>query len=405
MANFPSVLAARFVSDASSAVFIKLPFAMTTIDRYVLLIFLRVLAICFVSLAGLFVVIDAFGNLDEFFAYGEKQSGGVLAVLFDYYSAHVLGFFDRTIGLLAMVAAIFTVTLLQRSQELTALSAAGISPARAMTPVFIAAAAVALLGAANREFNLPRLRDKLGRNAQDWLGEGSRRCTPKYDMRSDILIAGSSTVAKEKKIVTPQFRLPPELSSWGWTIQAKEAYYQTETADHPAGYLMKGVEQPLMLTSLSSQSVAGDPTLFSPSDTKWLAADECFVASVVSFEQLASGTAWRQYLSSTELITGLRNRTIQPGADIRVTLHARLIQPFLDMTLIFLGLPLVLSKGNRNIFLASAICLLLVGSFFIVVLSCHSLGSNYLLNPILAAWLPLMIFGPLAYATARPMWD
>jgi len=39
------------------------------------------------------------------------------------------------------------------------------------------------------------------------------------------------------------------------------------------------------------------------------------------------------------------------------------------------------------------------------VLVCHAIGSNYLLDATLAAWLPLLIFGPVAYASARPLWD
>jgi hypothetical protein len=46
-----------------------------------------------------------------------------------------------------------------------------------------------------------------------------------------------------------------------------------------------------------------------------------------------------------------------------------------------------------------AICLL------IVVLVCRALGVNYLLDATLAAWLPLLVFGPLAYVLSRPIWD
>jgi lipopolysaccharide export LptBFGC system permease protein LptF len=35
----------------------------------------------------------------------------------------------------------------------------------------------------------------------------------------------------------------------------------------------------------------------------------------------------------------------------------------------------------------------------------QSLGTNYLLNPALAAWMPLLVFGPLAYVFSRPLWD
>jgi len=47
----------------------------------------------------------------------------------------------------------------------------------------------------------------------------------------------------------------------------------------------------------------------------------------------------------------------------------------------------------------------LVGAVLGVVLICHALGKNYLLSASLAAWLPLLVFGPLAYAAARPLWD
>jgi lipopolysaccharide export system permease protein len=39
------------------------------------------------------------------------------------------------------------------------------------------------------------------------------------------------------------------------------------------------------------------------------------------------------------------------------------------------------------------------------VLVCHALGVNYLLKATLAAWLPLLMFGPIAYTLARPLWD
>jgi lipopolysaccharide export system permease protein len=75
------------------------------------------------------------------------------------------------------------------------------------------------------------------------------------------------------------------------------------------------------------------------------------------------------------------------------------------VSLVLLGIPLVLSRSGRNIFLAAGIGGALVGTMMIVVLVCHAVGSNYLLDATLAAWLPLLIFGPLAYASARPLWD
>jgi lipopolysaccharide export system permease protein len=378
---------------------------MTIIDRYLVALFVRVVVFAFISLAGLYVVIDGFNNLDEFISHGKKSDDHIVWIVASYYGPRVLQFFDKTAGIIAMIAVIFAIAMLQRSNELLALMSAGISPARVIMPLLVAAGVVSGLGVANREFGLPSVRNGLSKNAQDWLGEASRKCTPRYDIRSDILVSGKSTRAKDREIELPQFRLPPELAAWGRQISAASAFQRPANAEHPAGYLLKGVKQPVNLARLRSQQLDGEPVLYSPADSPWLKPDECFVVSVVSFEQLTVGGAWRQYLSTYELITGLWNQSIEPGADVRVTLHARLIQPFLDISLVLLGLPLVLTRTSRNIFLAAGMCVVLVAVVYLVVLTCHGLGSNYLLDPRLATAIPLAVFGPIAYTLARPLWD
>jgi lipopolysaccharide export system permease protein len=383
------------------------------IDRYLILLFLKVLLVCFFSLAGLSFVIDFSTNADEFIGYIKREGFGVLP---DYYLPRSLLFFDRTAGLLALVSAIFAITVLQRSNEFTALMAAGVSRARVVFPLMAAACIVALLGAANREFGLPRVRDKLARNAQDWMGERSKKCTPRYDPRTDVLISGKATFANERRIQQPIFRLPPELSAaWGRQIAAENAYQQRATASRPAGYLLRGVKQPTNLPKLKSEGLTvqaseqaparHEPVLISPADADWLKPDECFVVSTVGFEQLTMGGSWRQFLTSYELFTGIRGQKIEPGADVRLMLHMRLIQPLLDVSLVLLGVPLVLTRGSRNIFLAGGIGAAMATCLLVVVLICRALGVNYLLDATIAAWLPLLIFGPMAYVLARPIWD
>lgn len=378
---------------------------MTTIDRYLVAFFIRVVVVAFVSLVGLYIVIDFFVNSGEFLSYGQKTEGGVIAVLARYYGPRTLQFFDKTAGIIAMLAVMYSLAVLRSSNELTALMSAGVAPSRVLLPLLVSAGVVSGLGVVNREFGLPLVRGSLARNAQDWLGESSRKCTPRYDIRTDILISGKSTRAKNREIELPQFRLPLELHAWGRQIAAASAVHQPATAEHPAGYRLMGVKQPANLAELSSHSLHGERVLYSPADTPWLKPGECFVASVVTFEQLTVGGAWKKYMSSWELIAGLQNQAIEPGADVKVTLHSRLVQPLLDISLVLLGLPLVLTRANRNIFVAAGMCVVLMAVLYLVVLTCHGLGSNYLLNPLLATWIPLVVFGPLAYTIARPLWD
>ena len=376
---------------------------MRIIDRYLLRQFLQVLAICFCSLTGLYVVFDAFGNLDEFLRYGEKQ-GGVFALLAEYYAYRSIFFFDRTSGILALVAAMFTVTWIQRHNELTALAAAGLSTGRVMRPVLVAAMAVALFAALNREVVIPKLSGPLSRDAKDLLGDTGRDLQPRYDQKTDIFFRGRQTFANEQKIVEPNFLLPPGLDTYGKQLAAAEGFYRPAAANHPSGYLLRGVTEPEGLAAQPSLQFNKETIVFTPKDAAaWLKPDECFVASEVNFEQLTGGNRFRQFSSTRQLILGLSNPSLDFGADVRVTIHSRIVQPVLDITLLLLGLPLVLARENRNIFLAIGLCLGLVTMFMMVIIACQYLGGIYLLSPALAAWLPLMIFLPAAVGMSDPL--
>ena len=377
---------------------------MGTIDRYLLRSFLKVLLICFVSLTGLFIVIDAMGNVDEFIGYGETQ-GGVLNVLVQYYGPRVLSFFDKTSALIALAAALFTVSALRRSNELVALTAAGIPIRRIVLPLVIAAGSVSILASVNRETLLPEHRDALSRNAQNWLGERQRPFGIVYDYQTDIRLAGKGLIDRERKIVDAKFSLPDSMNALGRHLIAEDAVYVPPADGRPAGYLLRGVISPADLAAKKNVVQNDEPVVMVPGETPWLKADQVFVRSDITFNQLSHGDAWRQYSSTAELVEAMRNPSLDFGADARVGLHARFVQPLLDVSLLLLGLPIMLSRKNSSVFVAAAKCIALMGLFFLVVLACHGLGANYLLRADLAAWLPLIIFGPLAMFTSQPLFE
>ena len=80
-----------------------------------------------------------------------------------------------------------------------------------------------------------------------------------------------------------------------------------------------------------------------------------------------------------------------------------MVQPLLDITLLFLGLPLVVRKDTRNVFIAIGLCGAVVSAFTLIVLAFQHLGSILVIPPALAAWAPLMIFVPVAVGMAHAM--
>lgn len=369
---------------------------MRILDRYLLRQYIRTFVICFLSLTGLYIVIDAFGHLSQFLSYAENH-GSLFSVMVEYYGYRSLDVFNQLSGILAFISAVFTITWIQRHNEMTAMSAAGIPTRRIVSPILIAALVIGFVAATNRELVIPRLRDELARDSRDLSGTKERPVRPRFDNHTDILIFGKHLTLGDRRIEQPQFRLPRVINAYGSKIAAAEAHYWPADGERPSGYLLRGITLPRNLAERESIfSKDGEPVILTPRDTPWLEADECFVCSHLTFEMLAGGDAWRSYSSTPELIRGLHNPSTDYGANVRVAVHGRFVQPFLDATLVLLGLPLVLTRGTRNIFLAIGQCLAVVVVFMLTTIACQNLGAMSLVRPALAAWLPLFIFVPVA---------
>jgi len=376
----------------------------TVIDLYLARQFVQLFVMCYISLAGLFTVIDALSNLDSFLGFAEKR-GNLALILLRFYAFRWLWFFDLTSGVLALAAAVFAIVLFQSRNEMTALLAAGISKGRICLPILVAALTVSLVAAAGRELLLPRYARDLNQNPKDLAGEGPIPFAPRYDNRTDILLSGLSVVPGERKLRRPNFQLPTDgvLDRYGRYLAAEEAVYHAAAGDRPSGYRLKHLQQPAALLQKPSLiGRSGDTVIFTPPDTPWLKPDECFVVSDVDVDQLTGLSAWQNF-STAQMIDMLHNKSLDYGAEVKVAVHSRLVRPFLDANLLLLGLPLVLARANRNIFVAVALCLGIVMSFSMTIYVCQYLGSAVYLSPQLAAWLPLLVFVPAAAGLAGPL--
>ena len=220
---------------------------MRIIDRYLLRQFVQTFLICFLSLVGIVIVFDLFTNLDEFVTAG-RANGGVMRFIGRYYMFQTIGLFDRVGGLLALVSAMFTVSWIQRNNEMTALMSAGVSRVRVLLPIIAAVAVISLILAANREIVMPRFLHELSRGSKDPSGSKPQSLAPRYDGRTDVLLGGRSSFADQQRIEEPHFRMPTGLGDYGNDLTAADAFYKAPCkaaeGDRPGGYLFKGVRLP-----------------------------------------------------------------------------------------------------------------------------------------------------------------
>ncbi len=380
---------------------------MTIIERYLLRQYQQNIENCFLSLLGVYVIFDAFTNLEAFMSVAKGLA--LIKLIAAYYSVQSLFFFDRASALLVLMAAMFTMAWIQRHHEMTALMSAGISRIRVVAPVLAVSVVIVLLAVVNREIAIPRLKDQLAKRPTDLKGNVVEEMQSQYDYATDVVIGGRCAITDKKQIEMPAFVVPPykpSLCTYGKQWSANLACYSPAHDSRPAGYLLVDVILPEKLAEKASLALDGRTILMTPHDYTWLKPNEAFVVTDVTVDELTGSTLMRRFASTFELIAALKNHSIYFSPDVRVMIHSRILQPLLDITLLFLGLPLVAARDNRNVFVAIGMCMGLVAGFFVVAIACQQLGGMCLLRPAaLAAWAPLMIFVPAAVGMSSTMWE
>jgi len=126
---------------------------MQLIDRYILKLFLLFLAAGLVVFVTLFLTVDVMS-----FALRNADAGS--ATLLKYYSYKIPGVVYQMIPLACLMATIFTLSTLNRTNELTALFSLGMGLARVSAPILMAVAVVSLVVFGLGDIFLPKLNQK-----------------------------------------------------------------------------------------------------------------------------------------------------------------------------------------------------------------------------------------------------
>src|SRR4051812_48280595 len=287
---------------------------MRILDRQRYWAFFKAYVVCFIALVGLYIVIDAFSNLDEF---AERADGAVelFQVMTRFYLVHMSQFYDRLCGVIGMMAAIFTVTWMQKNNELLAMLAAGISTQRIIRPVWISALLVSGLAVVNQELIMPPLGEELQKSHDD---DGLRKVLVygRYDAQG-ILIHGREADRNAKTVLAFNATLPVGIFGTICDVEARQGRYIPETdlaSPLRGGWLLRGarlhppVDDALLkesgvLTRLDSAKgfppSVGARTAF--------AGETYFLRSDLKFESVTRNRQWYSYSPTIDLLRGLND--------------------------------------------------------------------------------------------------
>jgi lipopolysaccharide export system permease protein len=355
---------------------------LSTIDRYIARAFISGYLILMLVGVGLYVLTDLLLNADEFTEDASLPLLEVLRLMGDYYLCNLPLYYSQLGGPLMAIAAAFTIGVMLRNNELTALVAAGLPLQRLAVPII--ACSVLLVGVwmANRELLLPKLAHKIARKHDDIVGQRTRGVKCARDGNNAILIAAGFAPRQGRLeklfIIEPDSQNRPES-----LVLADAATYNQQRGvwELERGYRVR----------MYDPSGAGG--LGPPIEREYI--DECAFGLTPDELVLRRNSQWADLLSLKQLNALLQSRNLANRPAIDMSRHIRLTQPLLQWILLLLALPFFLVREPANVLAAGGKALLVAGAFFMVTFIAQSVVKEEAFAALIA-WIPILLFGPLA---------
>ena len=353
------------------------------IDRLMIVGYFKSYIICLFSLLMLYIVVDMFMNLDEFVNQGSAGLQVVAVRIASWYGYRIPTLFDRLCEAIVLLAAMFTVALMQRNNEQVPLLSAGVSTQRIVSPVLCCASLMLTLTILNQEMLIPRISHQLANDRSDPGGEKESTVRGGFEP-NEVHIEGERAIRKNLTIKKFRVMIPEKVGGNMLHITAEEARFHPSPGDAPRGKWE--------MTGCSPRNLESIPGILEVRDD----SRYFLYTKAIDFDAMVRDPKWFTLASTRRLYQELQRPESTRLAAIAVMFHARLTRPILGMVLVLMGLSVILLDQTRNVIISAGFCLVLCGGFFAVIYTCKMLGDNEILSPALAAWLPVVGFGPFS---------
>jgi len=367
----------------------------TILDRMLFASFLRAYLICLVSTLSLYVVVDLFTNIDDFFQPG--RSGPEIARhVLTFYGYRTIQYYDRLCEAISLLAAMFTVAWSQRNNEIIPMLSAGVSTHRFLRPILAGAVLMLTLGVVNQEVVMPYIAPALVTDRDDPEGTHELYVQGCYDPNR-VHIDGLQAIRREQAVRYFHVTLPATPKSEMKHLTALRAEYIPPMAKPESPMEKQELSGGWLMTGTSPAELSEGT--YDPEMIKMLDKGRFFLfVREATFDRATRGQKTQAFASTFALHELMQRTDVGRMNTLAVTFHMRLTRPIVGMLLVIMGLSIVLRDQTRHVFISAGLCLVMCAVFFAVVFGGKFLGTADYLSPALAAWLPVLVFGPIAIA-------
>jgi lipopolysaccharide export LptBFGC system permease protein LptF len=339
------------------------------LDRLVLRRFVGAYGAFSTIVLVVFVFADLFTHLDRFLG---AKGGGFLQSAFDYYRAILPETWYMFAPFVSLVAGMWVVASLHRSNELIPLMAAGVRPLRVVAGILGTTALLAVLMWADRELLIPRLAE-LRRQFSKNVGRGFVIPNPVPDPRNGVL-SGRMYSYPDHHLIEARYTRLDDRGREELTLLAGSAL-----PEEGGWRLRDGVR-------VKRAPDGRDTIARIDSATGWLLETD------IKWRDLECAIEDLQFVSADDLRSQIDR---MPGMrSLEVQLAKRLAYPAASLVLLLLGLPFVLKPGKGGPTLGLLLCMGLCALFFVTTSLFEDMGSRPGgLDPVVAAWVSNIVFG------------
>ncbi len=386
---------------------------MKRIDRYILGAFFRDYLITLSVLLGLWVMMDAFFNADEL-AIGQRadaEEGGslmdALFGIFAYYAAQAIFIYAQLAGVVPVTAAAFTLMRMSRFNELVALMAAGLPLWRVAAPVILAAGALNLvIVPVGQELLIPKIATWLTLDRKEAAAgtRGAFSVDPTPAGTGSVFLAGlftpsgrsggDGTTAEAVTVIERSEQDLSVLTASRATYDAALGQWRLEEGRRRGGVVPE--EGRAAVVQGPVEEVTSWKTPMTPADVE---------LARVADAGVGVGGSYFDLLSLGEMDALLKRPDHPAESDLRQAKHGRLAGHAMNLILLLLAVPSVLTRQPDQLRRAAGRTLLLIGGAMASIFVFRALAGNVppglpnLLEaqwPAIMSWMPVFLFGPLA---------
>lgn len=377
-------------------------------DRYILKHYLYAYVVCAVSFLGIYISADMLSRLKKF----TRSALPLWQAVTEHYTVMLPVYFTYYFGpALTLSAAMFALTLLNKRNELLPFKVGGLSLYRILLPIFLIGLFFSVVTFLSQEYLIPSMKDNI-RQAYNLSHDKSSRegvvltdsqgtvfNITRYwptDKRGDGVLITYYThtedngTIKRKEYISDHIKWekiagatdgdashPP----YQWVLlsrQTKKADSDRLPAVREFQFDEKGNKKPFVVPDSGKTLLFRELSRHPLPDTDLIPED---------FD--LAGGVYAQTLSMKDL---LRQHQRSPDNKVLVKIFQHFTFPFTHLILLLLGLPFVINQQNRSVFLGVLVSIGICVIYYLVNAMCMELGERGVLQPLVSALLPLLLF-------------